>query len=144
MMPSDIDDLTRTRTAFDTWRATQPGRRRIPEQLWEAALALLDHYSPARVCRELRLSPTQLRHRLKRMARPPAPGALAASNFIQVRAADLGIAPSTFENKAGSRLQSAEASLRLIFERSDGSRLTLCLPASEWAHLEALCTAFMR
>ena len=136
-------DLARTRSAFDTWRASQPGRRRIPESLWNQALALLDRYTLSRVCRELRLSPKQLRQRKLSSARPLIPTAAGGPHFVQVRASDLSLASATSRAATNSRHQSTEANLQMIFERTDGSRLTLSLPSSDWDHITALCSSFM-
>ncbi|MCP9496805.1 MAG: hypothetical protein MSG64_20400 [Pyrinomonadaceae bacterium MAG19_C2-C3] len=38
----------------------------------------------------------------------------------------------------------SDLSSRLLFERADGSRLTLHLPAADPAHLEALCLSLLR
>ncbi len=118
-------DLTRTRSAFEAWRSAQSTRRRIPQHLWLAAVKLLDHYSLSRVCRELRLSPTQLRKHLTRTSQPLAPDAATALNFVAVRGADIAISDST--SQAGrDRQPHTQSSVSLIFERSDGARLTLC------------------
>lgn len=138
------NDIVHTRAAFETWRASQPGRRRIPTHLWNAAVALLDHYSLARVSRELRLNPKQLRQRNLSAARPLTPNAVSGLQFVEMHATDLGIRPATSRAETYSHLRSGEPSTRLIFERIDGSRLTLCLPASDWPHIEALCATFMR
>lgn len=49
------DDITlaRVRVEFDQWRAGRSGRGRIPDRLWRLAVALLDSFSTAVVCREL-------------------------------------------------------------------------------------------
>lgn len=133
---TSTDDLARTRSAFDSWRAVQSGRRRLPDSLWTAAVALLERYSLSLVARELRLNPSQLRKRQLALAGTPAAGAAARPHFVQVCGAEL------LKNPAINL--SAEATLRLVIERPDGSRLTLGLPASEWPRLEALYTAFVR
>ena len=134
-------DLTRTRSAFQTWRSAQSTRRRIPEHLWLAAIKLLDHYSPSRVCRELRLSPTQLRKHLTRTPQPLAPAAATTLNFVEVRGTDLAISDST--SQAGrDRQPHTQPSVSLIFERSDGARVTRCLPSADYVQLTALCATF--
>jgi len=40
---------------FEAWRA-KPHGRRIPAELWKAALGLLDRYSPSTICGYLRLN----------------------------------------------------------------------------------------
>jgi hypothetical protein len=39
---------------FETWRAKRQGRH-IPDELWNAALSLLDRYAPSTIYRHLRL-----------------------------------------------------------------------------------------
>ena len=143
-MPSPIDDLARTRSAFDTWRASHQGRRRIPGHLWSAALALLDRYSISRVARELRLSPKQLRQRKLSPAQPLVPEIARRPHFVPVRGADLRIGTSAPRAETDAHHHAAETSTRMIFERIDGSRLTLCLPAADWSQLTTLCANFMR
>jgi hypothetical protein len=70
------DDLTlaRVRAEFDQWRSGRSGRGRIPDRLWRLAVSLLDSFSTAVVCRELRLSAGELRkHRQALDAKTPAP-----------------------------------------------------------------------
>ena len=47
-----LEDVVRR---FEAWRA-KPHGRLIPEELWKAALRLLDRYSPSTICRHLRLN----------------------------------------------------------------------------------------
>lgn len=145
MHAATIDDLTRTRSAFDTWRASRAGRRRrIPEHLWQMALALLPQYSGTRVCRELGLSYHQLRQRLTDSTTSVETEPQPPAHFLQVRAADLTTGDKTISSANGERRQQATATnLHMIYERSDGSRLTLSLPSSDWDHIAALCQSFM-
>lgn len=135
--------LTQTRAAFEAWRAAHNKRRRIPQHLWQAAVKLLAHYSLTRVCRELRLNPKQLRKHLTHTVEPLATAAATALNFVKVRGADLPV-PDFTPRAGGEREARAEASVRLLFERSDGARLTLCLPSADYAQLTSLCTTFFR
>ena len=144
-MPSTTDDLMRTRAAFETWRASQPGRRRIPEHLWQMALALLQQYSVSRVCRELGLSCQQLRLRLTNSASSANPKLQQAAHFLQVCVADLATSDrAIFGANSDNRHQVIEANLQMIYERRDGSRLTLRLPSSDWDRIAALCQSFMQ
>src|SRR4051812_22493451 len=88
-------------------------------------------YSASQLCHALRLSAGVLRSRLsqttpKTTVSRPAFVPLAAEPFP-------GPAPTA-----------AAEEIRLVWERSDGVRLHLCLPTSQWAQVEALCTAFWR
>ncbi len=143
-MPSPLDDLARTRINFETWRSSQPGRRRIPEHLWHAAVALLNHFPLSRVAHELRLSPKQLRQHRLSAGRPLVSEASNGLHFVEMCATGLSNGACASKTDSNSHHYSTETGLRMIFERPDGCRLTLCLPASEWDHITTLCTAFIR
>jgi hypothetical protein len=76
-------DLARTRTLFEHWRATRQGRSKIPDELWQAAVALHGRYSASQLCRELRLSAGALRSRLAKIASAESSSRPA---FVPVRA----------------------------------------------------------
>ena len=136
-------DLERTRAAFDAWRSSQPRRRRIPEHLWQMAATLLEHYPLSRVAHELRLSPKQLRWHKLAATRSLIAESESGLHFVRMHAGDFTTGPSTPRHDPDSLHRAAETKTRLIFERTDGSRLLLCLPASDWARIEELCTDFM-
>ena len=123
-------DLEHTRAEFDSWRSTQPRRRRIPEYLWLAAVRLLDRYPLTRTARELRLNSTELRKR--QLAPQPLMAEITSTNpqFVEVPAADfsehVSASPKT---AAAAERQFTTAPLRLQIERADGNRLTLWLPS---------------
>jgi len=129
-MPSASDDLARTRLLFEQWRATRVGRSKIPEELWQAVVALHGRYSASQLCQELRLSAGALRSRLPQTtpSKPASPPA-----FVSLPAQDLSWPTPTV----------ATTEIRLVWERADGTRLHLCLPTAQWTQVEALCTAFL-
>ena len=53
-MRSKKPELEEVARQFETWRAKRQGRL-IPDELWKAALSLLDRYAPSTICRHLRL-----------------------------------------------------------------------------------------
>ncbi len=136
-------DLPDLKAQLNAWRATHRQRARIPEHFYASALTLLDRYSVSVICRETRLRPASLR---KHAAPPqavetsPAP---PSSSFLQLNAADLVPRPPPAPT-ARSFAPAADSSSRLLFERADGSRLSLHLPAADPAHLEALCLSLLR
>jgi hypothetical protein len=69
MSLSPSDDLARTRVLFEQWRATRPGRSKIPDELWQAVVSLHGRYSASQLCRELHLSAGALRSHLQEAAR---------------------------------------------------------------------------
>lgn len=54
-MRSKKPELEEVVEKFESWRAKRQGRL-IPDELWKAALSLLDRYSPSTICRHLRLN----------------------------------------------------------------------------------------
>ena len=74
-MPPASDDPARTRTLFEQWRSTRKSRSKIPEELWQAVIALHGRYSASQLCHELHLSAGALRSRLREGAKekPPSP-----------------------------------------------------------------------
>src|SRR4051794_29438028 len=114
MSLSSSDDLARTRVLFEQWRATRQGRSKIPDELWQAVVALHGRYSASQLCHELHLNAGALRARLREREkeRPPVP-----PTFVLLPPADCGgLAPS-------EPITTGEARTRLVWERTDGSRL---------------------
>jgi hypothetical protein len=135
MSATVLDDLSRTRALFEHWRATRSGRGKIPEELWQAVIALRDRYPASPLCRELHLSAGALRARLREAAAQPA--SAATPEFVPLRLETLGLPV------ADRPAKSSEAFIRLVWERADGTRLRLLLPVSLWARAESLCQAFL-
>lgn len=149
-------DLAEIKIKFEEFRAGRQGKERIPEELWAAAVALLDRYSPAEICQQLRLKPAYLRSRVtgtkpsqkrtsskrsvKQIARPSAfltfnQQQLAALQSNNINPAQGSLIPTNPINATGE--------CRIVIERGDGSRLTLNLPV-DWPHIEAFFTNFLR
>jgi hypothetical protein len=135
-MPATLsDDLSQTRALFEQWRATRSGREKIPEPLWQAVVALHGRYSASQLCRELHLSAGALRARLREAGGPLA--SAATPEFVLLGLETLGLPV------ADRPATPAEAPIRLVWERADGTRLQLLLPASWWTRVESLCQAFL-
>src|SRR4051794_11974109 len=134
-MPTALsDDLSRTRVLFEQWRATRSGlREKIPEELWQAVVALRDRYPVSQLCRELRLSAGTLRARLHQADTEPT----TPAEFVPLPLEALGLPV------AGHPATPTDPSIRLVWERADGARLQLLLPASWWARAESFCQAFL-
>src|ERR671932_2520638 len=111
------DDLSRTRALFEHWRATRSGREKVPEELWQAVIALRDRYPASQLCRELHLSAGALRARLREAEAQPACAATAEFVPLPLEALGLPVANRT--------ATPAEASIRLVWERADGTRMRL-------------------
>ena len=117
-MPTALsDDLSRTRILFDQWRATRSGlREKIPEELWQAVVALRDRYPVSQLCRELHESAGALRARLRQAETQPT----AAPEFVPLRLENLGLAV------ADRPTTPADTAIRLVWKRADGTRLRIC------------------
>jgi len=129
--PIDLSDLT---AQLDTWRYAHRKRAPIPAHFYTAAVRLLDRYSVSAICRHTRLRPATFRKYVAPLhAAAPTPAPHAA--FLQLAAADL---------VARHPAPAADSPARLLFERADGSRLTLHLPSADPAQLHSLCATFLR
>ena len=131
-MSSTTDELARTRTLFEQWRAVRQGRSKIPDELWQAAAALHGRYSASHLCRELHLSAGALRSRLGKVT-PDKPSSRPVFVPLPI---DPFVGPAPAPSFAATEI-------RLVWERADGARLHLCLPSSQWSQAEALCRAFL-
>ncbi len=139
------DDLARTRQAFDAWRVNRRGRTRIPPELWDQAVLLLNHHPITHVARQLRLDPTKLRKRRLAAHQSVLPNSSPAPHFLEVRASGLNSKSSpTLTSDPGAPRLTTESAWRLQIERADGHRLTVSVPSSEWSRIEALYSLFLR
>lgn len=148
-------DLSTVKSEFEAWRRERVGKERIPEILWSKAVALLSHCPIRVISKELKLSYKDLRRRqavsgYRRVPYKEVPKqSLQTEAFLELSANE--IAPSTALEKSSQVvtppiLLSATESVsvcQVVFERSDGSRLSLNLPA-DWTNLSTLCTSLLR
>jgi hypothetical protein len=80
---SSLPDLIKLRRQLDSWRKAQPGRARLPADVWEQAAMLARTLGVSQVSRTLRLS----FHKLQRRVRLPTPrpsGPPASAEFIEL------------------------------------------------------------
>jgi hypothetical protein len=135
--PTQLPDLEQVKALFAAWHSTRhSGRERIPENLWAAAIALLESYPISVVCRELRLKPDYLRKRAQANGFKLSPKRKTKQQreFLSLTAGQLITRPAVLNMSGSSATQaednsSATSSCRIVLERFDGSRLMLCLPA---------------
>jgi hypothetical protein len=99
-MASASDDLVRTRVLFEQWRSTRQGRSKIPDELWQAAVALHGRYSASQLCRELHLSAGALRSRLPQTTPNPA---VSRPVFVPLPAGIVSLADSGSSDGCGRR-----------------------------------------
>jgi hypothetical protein len=108
------ETLTKLAERFEHWRRTRlKGRVRIPEDLWDQAVALSTVLSNGRVAKRLRLSPTDLREqRIARQATSAMAGAETPPAFVDVT-------PS-MPWATGSPVE-----VKIEFARPDGARMCI-------------------
>lgn len=135
-------DLQQVKSKFENFRAARTGKERLPENLWAAAVALLDHYPFKTVWRELRIKPDYLRKRAESAkGKLPTQSVQKKPNFLALTGHELTAIRNASETAALSLTQ--VAACRIAIERCDGSRLTLNLP-TDWSRIEQLCADFLR
>jgi hypothetical protein len=90
------DELTQLANRFAHWRQGRATRRaRIPQALWDQAVALTAVLPTSRVARRLGLCPNDLKKRCGAPPATPAPEALpTALSFVEVSAASSWLATS--------------------------------------------------
>jgi hypothetical protein len=135
-------ELAKLQSRFEHWRSTRTTRAPIPQDLLQAARALLHRYSASMVCRACRLHPNSLRKPATALP-PSAPTDKAISKSAVIN-------PPTFYSlpPAASSpeplVPATDSACRLMLERPDGARLTLTLPQLNAASLSTLCSDFLR
>lgn len=133
-------DLNSIRAEFEAWRSQRKGRERISENLWAAAISLLDYYPVTKVCRELKLNLKQLQKRSKSNGKVVRQGRKTRKAFLEVSAGDLSKVLPLSNNAQLSN--GSDKTCRIVFERSDGSRLSLNLPV-ECNLIQSICNNFL-
>lgn len=143
MSANPIPDLQQVKSIFENFRAGRKGKERLPENLWRAAVELLDHYPFREVWRELRVKPEYLRRRVEEAKGRPAKPVQKTPHFLTVTGRELTAYKDGASKNAAALSANQAAECRLVIERRDGSRLTLNLPA-DWSRIEAMCASFLR
>lgn len=100
---------------FEHWRQTRSHRgERIPQPLWDQAVALARVLPHTRVAQHLRLSPNDLKKQMAMQLEPHASAGRTTPGFVEVPTAeDRAQAPSVTE---------------IEVQRQDGARLRLHAP----------------
>jgi hypothetical protein len=134
-LPADLLDL---KNQFDSWRLTRKKRAAIPDDLRLKAQAMLARYPAKTICSALRLHPRSLKD-------SPASSASKQPASRQSQAAFLPLSnPASALQPPPFSTEPSHSALRLMLERTDGSRLTLLLPSLDASALLTLCTNFLR
>ena len=132
--PDPASDLARVRSLFEQFRARRSApNQRIPLDLWLAAVSLLDRFPLQTVAKELHVSDSRLRHQRDTLTPAAAPAEPRPAQFLRLPVPQL----------AATAAPLPDAVARLTLERSDGSRLSLSVPAADADRLDALCRAFL-
>jgi hypothetical protein len=144
MSANPKSDLEQVKKAFENFRAGRSAgsKKRLPENLWAQAVALLEHYPFRQVWQELRLKPEYLKLRAGLTSKERAIVKKKSPKFLTLKASELNAINNGANTTApSSAKQTSEC--RLVIERVDGSRLTLNLPI-DWSRIEELCADFLR
>jgi hypothetical protein len=126
--------LLKLKAQFETWWRTRASiRTRTQEHLRQAALALLDQHPASLICRVCRIHPRTLQ--ATRVPQKQAKSMPAFFPLLPLSPAPQGMIPSHSET---------ETLYRVVIERPDGAKLTICLPPFDQASLSAFCADFLR
>src|SRR5688572_14240291 len=137
-------DIDQIKAEFQAWHKQRVGRERIPEHLWAAAIELLKDYPITTVQNQLLLNLKQLKQRLANNQLNKHQ--LSKQQFLEIKPAEIAAIngqPHSSNNRRpiDSIKSVGESICRIAFERSNGSRLTISLPADSniipaiWANL---------
>jgi hypothetical protein len=137
------DDLAKLQTRFEHWRNTRKTRSPIPEDLLQAARALLDRYSVSAICRACRLHSASLHNRTKPASTSVKPAQPAHKPAGTSRTDFYCLPPAASLPQSPASTPAAE-NCRLVLERTDGARMTLVLPQLDATALSTLCSNFLR
>jgi hypothetical protein len=153
--------LDAVRARFDAWRRHKLSRR-IPEDLWRDAIALVAEHSVTEVCEHLGLNSWRFSRKQaeleanSRARKEPKAGVrragAGASGKLSKRAKShppvpvidprfVEVTPMHPLDGLGTST-GARTGVRLVAEKSDGARLTVELPAVDAATLRELCVQF--
>ena len=125
------------------FRAGRQGKERLPENLWTAAIELLEHYPFGEVWRELRVKPEYLRRRAETAKGKPVQPVEKKKKFLALTGSELSAIKDGASKQMAALSANQAAECRLIIDRCDGSRLTLNLPI-DWSRIETMCASFLR
>jgi hypothetical protein len=125
-------DLALVKQKFHQWRQTRKHRERIPERLWRLAVELTSTYAISRVTRELGLSFTGLKNRLKVDSKPGSGIINKSSSFVE-----LSLLPESdaLPQRSGCVLE---------LTRVDGSNLKIYSPIGGRIDIMGICENFLK
>lgn len=122
--------ISQVRRRIDYWRETREKRSRMPEHLWEAAVALAEEHGVYPVARGLRVSYESLKHRAAASAKNHTAPHQVPAGFIELSPmATVGMRPVS------------GAFVELV--HPDGAKLTINLPAENELDVASLAGVFL-
>ncbi len=126
-LPTRISEVRRR---IDRWRETRKHRSPMPEQLWEAAVALAEEHGINPVARGLRVSYESLKHRAAAAGEKPGTGRRVAAGFVELSP----VPAAAFQPSAGALVE---------LVHPGGAKLTITLPAESVLDVASLAAAFL-
>ena len=128
--PTDVSAiapaLEQVRQRFESWRQRRKKRTRIPQSLWNAAIALSDEYSICHLSKTLRVNYTTLKNKVE--------------NFSSPEEHPANILPASFIELPAPVVHSLETTIEMI--KSDGSVMRMHIKGSACSDLMELGKAF--
>lgn len=140
-------DIDQVKAEFQAWRKRRVSHERIPEHLWSLAIELLKHYPINIVHKQLALNLKQLKQRISANGQS-GQQPLSKQQFLEIKPAEIaGISRQSSCANDKDQLDRVrpvgEPICRIAFERSDGSRLTISLPADSNI-IPAICANLLK
>ena len=97
-VPTSAPTLEQVRQRFEFWRKRRKKRTRIPQNLWQAAIALSEEYSICHLSKTLRVNYTTLKSKVENAnATEEGPSHTLATPFIEFQAPAAPFIESTIE-----------------------------------------------
>ena len=98
--------FTQLQRQLEQFRSNRPGRKKLPESLWEAAVELARQHGIYAVAHPLRLDYTRLKQRLEGM--PSLPGKQSKRAFVELIGNGAAAVPECvieFESPGGGKMR---------------------------------------
>jgi hypothetical protein len=119
--------LEQVQQRFESWRKLRKKRTRIPQNLWQAAIALSEEYSICHLSKALRVNYTALKEKVVNANRPDKhPSDVSSPTFIELPVPELPSFP--------------ESTIEMI--KSDGSVMRMHVKGAACSDLVELGKAF--
>ena len=124
-------DILKVRHQIDEWRQSPTRSRRMPQELWAAAIDLAKEHGVSLVSRSLKIGYTDLKHHVRGDKKPSsrAKRRQGSTDFVELRPQQL-------------TLESNSSSSTLEVTSPDGGKMTVRFSAGSSFDLPALVSAF--